>query len=219
MNGAIKKIIFFSLITCTPFLAFANTGGDDDCENETVETCEEQDVKLPKVFLIGEYPEEFDLASAEYNLQLLDACNQNMDRAYYKWQSMLIEMEDYAEALGFEIKGVKMWIKVFWAANGKIDHIAYHLKPKSRNVDQNRLTAFLMNFMDKYEFPLIADEKFSNYSIANFPTVFVRNNDDNNKLDSLEIAPRNESGGIGVGGDTITPVGAAGTSSGTPAGE
>lgn len=191
MNGVIKKIIFFSLIVCTPFFVFANTGGDDDCENETVETCEEQDAKLPKVFLIGEYPEEFELASIEYKLHLLEACAQDMDRAYYKWQSMLIEMEDYAKALEFEIRGVKMWIKFFWAANGKIDHIAYHLKPKSRNVDKDRLTAFLMSFMDQYEFPLTAKEKFSNYSTATFPAIFERRNNDKNKLDSL---PKSKSG-------------------------
>lgn len=180
MNGVIKKLIFFSLVSCLPMLAFANTGGDEDCENEAVETCYEQDVELPKVFLIGEYAEEFDLASAEYSLQLIDACKQDMNLAYYKWLSMLQEMEEYAETLGFEMKGVKMWIKVFWAENGKIDHIAYYLKPKSRNVNVDELTAFLMSFMNKYEFPLITEEKFSNYGSAAFPIVSRRKNIDKN---------------------------------------
>jgi len=100
---------------------------------------------------------------------------------------MLIEMEDYAQALGFDIMGVKMWIKVFWAENGKIDYIAYHLKPRSRNISQDALTAFLTVFTKDYEFPLIADEKYSNYSFANFPIVSMRKNNDKNKLDSLAI--------------------------------
>lgn len=187
MNGAIKKIIFFSLITCSPFFAFANTGGDEDCENEVVEICEEQDVQLPKVFLIGEYPEEFDQASNDYKLQLIDACGQDMNRAYYKWQSMLIEMEDYAEALGVDINGVKMWIKVFWATDGQIDHIAYYLKPRSRNMNVDELSVFFISFMKRYKFPLITKEKYSNYGSASFPTVSKRRNNDNNKLDSLVL--------------------------------
>jgi len=74
MNGAIKKIIFFSLITCSPLLALANTGGGDYCEEAGGETCLEQGLDLPKVFLIGEYAEEFELVEAEYKLQLLEAC-------------------------------------------------------------------------------------------------------------------------------------------------
>lgn len=177
MKGAIIKYTFVAMLFATPFFAFANTVGDDECE-DTAEYCEVQIVDLPKVFLIGEYAEEFDLASAEYSLQLMEACNQDMNQAYFKWLSMLQEMEDYAETLDFEIKGVKMWIKVFWDTNGKIDHIAYYLKPNSRNVDLDELTAFFMSFMNQYEFPLITEEKFSNYGSAAFPIVSSRKSTD-----------------------------------------
>lgn len=173
------------MLALCPIFAFGNTGGDEDCDSENTEICvEQQDVELPKVFLIGEYAEEFDAASAEYSLQLIDACKKDMNIAYIKWLSMLQEMENYAETLGFEIKGVKMWVKVFWDTNGTIDHIAYYLKPHSRNVDVNELTAFFMSFMNQYEFPLIAEEKFSNYGSAAFPIVTRRKSSTTKKMEN-----------------------------------
>lgn len=180
MKGAIIKITLLTLLFTAPVMAYAYTGGEDDCAEDHTETCVDQDLELPKVFLIGEYAEEFDLASAEYSLQLIDACKQDMNLAYFKWLSMLQEMEDYAESIDFEIKGTKMWIKVFWDTNGKIDHIAYYLKPNSRNVDLDELTAFFMSFMNRYEFPLITEEKFSNYGSASFPIVSRRKSADSN---------------------------------------
>lgn len=138
------------------------------------------DLELPKVFLIGEYIEEFDLASAEYKLQLLEACEQDMHRAYFKWLSMLQEMENYADALEFDIKGVKMWIKVFWSPEGDIDHIAYYLKPNSKNVNVDELTAFFSSFIKQYKFPLTTDAKFSNYGSASFPVVSKRKTAESN---------------------------------------
>ncbi len=179
MKRAIILFTFYTLLLGTPTFALANNGGGDDCVEENTENCDYQDLELPKVFLIGEYADEFEIASAEYSLQLMDACEQDMNKAYFKWLSMLQEMEDYADGLDFEIKGVKMWIKVFWDKDGTIDHIAYYLKPNSRNVNVDRLSAFFSSFMNQYQFPLEAKEKFSNYGSAAFPIVSRRKNTDN----------------------------------------
>ncbi len=167
MKEIIIKATYLFLLILIPFLSFANN--DEDCKDDGVEVCEEQDAELPKVFLIGEFAEEFEATSAEYSLQLMDACDQDMNLAYIKWLTMLFDMEDYAYDVGLDLKGLKMWVKVFWSEEGTIDHIAYYLKPKSRNIDKEELTAFLMSFIADYEFPLQPEEKFSHYGSASFP--------------------------------------------------
>lgn len=168
MKGLVLNIAYTILLLSTPIVAFGTDGSEDkDCE----EYCIEQDVDLPKVFLIGEYAEEFETASEDYRLQLLDACDQDMGVAFDKWLGMLEEMENFAELIDFDIKSVRMWLKVFWGKDGKIDHIAYYLKPNSKNVDVNMLTAFFQTFMESYTFPLAAGEKYSHYGSASFPTI------------------------------------------------
>ncbi len=178
MKEVLIKATFLFFLSFSPLLLFANTGGD--CiDGEVEEKCEDQNVELPKVFLIGEYAEEFEIASSEYSLQLLDACKQDMGMAYLKWLTMLFEMEDYAQTVGLDLKGVKMWIKVFWNEEGGVDHIAYYLKPKSKNIDKEELTIFFTSFMEDYKFPLVTEEKFSHYGSASFP-ILARGKKDNN---------------------------------------
>ncbi len=138
----------------------------------TVTWADDQTTTLPRVFMIGEYTEEFEAASSEYRLQLLDACDGNMQQAYSLWMGMLQEMEIFADKLSYDLSGLKMWIKVFYNESGSIDHIAYYLKPHSKNVaDIDELTAFFGSFATQYQFPLNKDEKFSNYGSASFPTM------------------------------------------------
>jgi hypothetical protein len=168
MKGKFGNMFFILLLLALPMIAFATEGEEGDCEDYGIEICQDND--LPKVFLIGEYPEQFELASEEYRLQLLDACEHDMKAAFDKWVGMLQAMEDFAELVEFDIKSVKMWIKVFWAEDGQIDHIAFYLKPNSKNVDVNQLTAFFQTFMNNYKFPLEAVDKYSHYGSASFPT-------------------------------------------------
>ena len=124
---------------------------------------------LPKVFIIGEHEEEFNNLTLSYQTLLLTACDENMDMAYNKWLSMLQELEAFSEISNFDLKGTKMWINVFWEKDGTISHIAYHLKPQSKNIDTRFLTAFLAEFAKNYRFPLVHVDKYSHYGTANFP--------------------------------------------------
>jgi hypothetical protein len=130
-----------------------------------------QGSQLPKVFLIGEYSEEFEAMSAEYKDNLMSVCNYDMDVAYKKWMSMLQEMETYSDRIDYDLKGIKIWLKVFIEPDGTVKHIAYYLKPRSRNVDVEELTAFLSSFMNNYKFPLINKTRYSHYGSASFPTI------------------------------------------------
>ena len=129
--------------------------------------------ELPKVFLIGEYTDAFDKLSAEYSYQLYDACDQDLSKAFSKWTVMMLDVQQAAEAQGIDIRGLRLWLKVFWAKDGSIEHIAYFLKPNSRNIETRKLTAFLTAFANNYVFPLEATQKYSHYASASFP-IYVR---------------------------------------------
>ncbi len=139
----------------------------------------EQDTLLPKAFIIGEHEQQFESLTIEHSTMLLTACEDDMGVAFEKWWSMIQEMEAYASLIGFDLKGIKIWLNVFWNGNGSIRHIAYYLKPNSKNVDTAELTAFFSSFMNHYTFPLITQARYSHYGSAAFPTLPRRvNNED-----------------------------------------
>jgi len=125
---------------------------------------------LPPVFLIGEHEFEYESKVKECDKLLLEVCQDSMQLAYRHWLLMLHDMEIYAEAEDFDIKGIKIWLNVFWDAEGSIDKIVYYPKPNSRNTDFSQLTLFLEKFVLQYEFPLDYNSCFSHYGSATFPT-------------------------------------------------
>ena len=129
-----------------------------------------KDTTPPKVFILGEHEKAYEKLNLEYSVMLLTACNGDMESAYQKWISMLNEMEAYATLINYDIKGVKVWLNVFWNVDGSIKHIAYHLKQNSRNIDTAEFTAFLISFINHYKFPLVTQSKYSHYGSASFPT-------------------------------------------------
>jgi len=128
------------------------------------------DTTPPKVFILGEHEKAYEKLNLEYSVMLLTACEGNMETAYQKWLSMLNEMEAYATLINYDIKGVKVWLNVFWNKDGTVNHVAYHLKQNSRNIDTAEFTAFLISFINRYKFPLVTQSKFSHYGSASFPT-------------------------------------------------
>lgn len=129
-----------------------------------------QETIPPKVFILGEHEKAYEQLNLDYSTMLLTACRGDMDVAYEKWISMLSEMEAYATLINYDIKGVKVWLNVFWDKDGTVKHIAYHLKQNSRNIDTAEFTAFLISFINHYKFPLVINKKYSHYGSASFPT-------------------------------------------------
>ncbi|MEZ4980178.1 MAG: hypothetical protein R2769_01040 [Saprospiraceae bacterium] len=140
----------------------------------TVSSKVNQEGELPKVFLLGQYEKEYEMLSIDYKTLLLEACDNDLVAAHEKWQSMLMEMEAYADQIDFDINGVKIWVHVFWNASGTIDHLAYYLKPQSRNINTDELTAFFKSFSNHYQFPLISETKYAHYGSAGFPVYPMR---------------------------------------------
>ena len=125
---------------------------------------------LPDVFLIGEYEYAYEQLVQNSDIMLLNVCNNSMDDAFSRWNKFLFEMESYAEELNFNIKGVKIWINVFWKADGSIRHIVYYPKPNSININYKELTSFFKNFIKVYNIPIQYESEFSHYGIASFST-------------------------------------------------
>ena len=91
--------------------------------------------KVPTTFLISEDDNAYGELVSNTPTSLLEVCDDAMDVAYKKWIFMLADMEDMAAEEGFEIRGLKIWINVFWNADGSIDHIVYYPKPSSKNIE------------------------------------------------------------------------------------
>jgi len=87
---------------------------------------------------------------------------------------MLMDIEDYAADINFDIKGVKLWFNLYFNADGTIKHLAFFPKPNSRNIPDEELTAFFQQFVDQYQLQVKAEKPFQHSASAGFPTFFHR---------------------------------------------
>ena len=126
-------------------------------------------IQLPKVFILGEYEKDFEKLQSQFSTSLLSICGYNPETTFDKWAQFLIDMEDYSESINYDLKGIKMWIEVFWLPNGSVRHIAYALKPQSRNVDTKELSGFMSSFIGHYKPRFQPNRKISHSSHAFFP--------------------------------------------------
>ena len=126
-----------------------------------------------RAFLIGENEKHFESLVSEHGEQLLNVCNNSMDKAYISWVSLLKDLEGFADDRKFDLKGTKIWINVFWNADGSIRNIVYYPKPNSKNMDFSLLSDFLSDFASNYQFTLTNERPFSHYGSASFPTFYT----------------------------------------------
>lgn len=147
--------------------------GLPDCLLGQYSTNPEKNIlNLPEVFILGEFENAYKNITPEYE-SLLKACENDMKAAFEKWLSMMLEMEAFSKQESYDLAGIRIWIHVFWNSNGKIEHLGYHLKPKSKYVNTDKLTEFFQEFMKDYQFPLLSDKKYAHYTAVSFP-VFYR---------------------------------------------
>jgi hypothetical protein len=150
----IKKFILYSLLMLSLFDVYAAQVTDT----------------IPTVFMIGEHELEYESLVVECNDILLNVCNDSMDEAYEQWLLMLHNMETYAQEKEIEIRGVKLWLNVFWRPDGSIKNIVFYPKPNCKNMDFQVLTDLLTEFVDGYAFTKTNIECFAHYGSATFPT-------------------------------------------------
>jgi len=166
-----KKVLAIAIFCCT----FAALQAQPLTSPKGANTDLWQKDKYPTVFLIGDDSRAFEALSRSYNIPLLNACEDDIETAFYKWKDMMISLENFSKSEGYDIRGIKMWIKIFWAADGSVQHIAYFLKPHSRNVSTEELSTFFESFMDTYKLPIEVERSFSHYGSVSFPTYYQLN--------------------------------------------
>ncbi len=128
-----------------------------------------QSEDMPAVFKLGDNERGYEALNQMYSQTLLEVCNFDTQKAFDTWLNMMQEMQEYSKKIRFDVKGVKVWLHVFWNEDGSISHIGYLLRPDSRNIDALELAAFFKTFMDRYKLPVTSGKKFSHYTGANFP--------------------------------------------------
>jgi hypothetical protein len=165
MRELLTLMIGFLFFMNAPIYAYSNGSINFFSLNE-----QDSVATLPKVFLLGDHEDAYEQLS-ENGTSLLAICENDFNVAHGKWNSLLKEMEAHADMINYDIKGVKMWLHVFWDEKGKINHIAFYLKPNSRNIKMEEMSAFLTDFVNNYYVPIQFDENFSHYSGAAFPTL------------------------------------------------
>lgn len=126
--------------------------------------------EMPKVFMIGEYEDLYSSLYEQYPGILLHQTENDMDQAFEKWLQMLYAMEEHGERIDYDVKGLKVWLQVFFNQTGKIDYILFFKKPLSKNINDKELVAFFRTFMKDFQLTIDARENFNHSGSASFPT-------------------------------------------------
>ena len=102
--------------------------------------------------------------------------NNDINLAYKGWGEFLMDVEDFALRLDFDLKGVRLWLNIYFNADGTISNLAFFPKPNSRNVPNDQLVAFFKKFIGQYRLIESSDIGFQHSASASFPTFFHRTN-------------------------------------------
>ncbi len=127
---------------------------------------------LPVVFDLDDHENQYEGMKTNYG-SLLDVCQGDMSAGRSKIISMMKEMEGYAASVGYDLKDINAWMHFFFRPDGSIEHIGFHLKPQSKNINLEDFKAFLAGFTREYKFPVAASAKFAQFCSFSFPLVNV----------------------------------------------
>jgi hypothetical protein len=133
-------------------------------------------VKVEEVFFIGENQAEYDKLIVKYKTPLLTVTGQDVDKAFHQWTDLLTNLEQYSEKQGMDIKGVKIWLNVFWNEKGEVDHFTFYPKPNSKNLDYEKFRGIVKSFLNQNaKLGMQSKDSYSHYGTANFP-IFAKLN-------------------------------------------
>ncbi len=109
-----------------------------------------------------------------YKSSLFSASEADFAQTVHNWRLFLLSMEAYAASINFDLKGVKVWLKVYWAKDGSIDHMAYILSDRSININPQDWEAFLRSFMRNNKIALPHKQRFAYENPVAFPLPYRR---------------------------------------------
>lgn len=130
---------------------------------------------VPSVFLIGEYEDQYFALTKAHPAIFMSAYNNDIDKAFRGWSNMIMDIEDYAGRVQFDLKGVKLWLNLYFNSDGTIRHLAFYPKPNSRNMPVDDLADFFKDFIAQYRLPVKSQKAFHHSASAGFPSHFYKN--------------------------------------------
>ncbi len=133
-----------------------------------------QPTGIPEVFVIGEYEDQYLTLSQQHPAVFMSVYDNDIEKAYRGWSEFIMDIEDYALDLDFDLKGVKLWLNIYFNADGTISNLAFFPKPNSRNIPEEELIAFFKSFVHQYRFAETTEKGFQHSANASFPTFFHR---------------------------------------------
>lgn len=161
---SMSRLIFTIFFVASSFVMFAQN------DTEKLNSIHE----LPTVFEIGEYEYLYADLNEEHPGYLLGICENNMNSAFEKWSHLIYDMETYSKSIDYDMNGVKLWLNVWFKADGTIQNLAYYLKPNSKNMKPAEIKAFLSSFSRQYKMPISSTSNFNHNGSATFPTFSKR---------------------------------------------
>ena len=102
---------------------------------------------VTRCFQIGENQDQFLLLAQNHPSTLLDVYDNSMTNSYKAFTDVMKSLEKYADNKGLDLKGLKLWVNVYWDKSGEITHITYYPKPNSKNLDYKQVTKLFDEFI------------------------------------------------------------------------
>lgn len=124
---------------------------------------------LPKIINATQNSAALEELSNQYQSSLFSASDTNFVTTINNWRGFLQLMEEYSETIDFDIRGVKVWMKIFWAKDGTIDYLVYALSDRSINIDVIEWEAFLRSFVRNTKLPIKFHRGFTYDGRVMFP--------------------------------------------------
>ena len=126
--------------------------------------------EVPSVFRLGNHSAAYETLLSGCNNSLLENAGESLDEAYIYWLNLLQSIEEYAKDGNFDIRGVKLWLNIFWDSRGRIMHICYYPKHDSRNIDFDRFEKMLTEFVSEEHPGISSNSCFNHSGTAQFPS-------------------------------------------------
>ncbi len=132
-----------------------------------------QELQLPTVFRIGQYESSYQLLLRKHAATLIEVVDNDLEQAHRVWQNVLLDIEEEAAVEEVDFDGVRLYLNVFWTAEGRIAHIAYFIKPNSKRIADEEVVGVLSKVIGTQTLRTNAKRAFVHFGSASFPITTI----------------------------------------------
>lgn len=124
---------------------------------------------VPIVFFIGEHEKYYEKLIKEHQLMLFGLAKNDVNATHELWINFLANLEEFSNKNNVDIKGVKLWMNVFWNEDGTIRHMVFYPKPNSINIDYEEVKNLFKKFASIHKMDVKSSVKYAHYGSVAFP--------------------------------------------------